>query len=433
MNGKLAYSLGGIATALSSQIFSTYIIFFYVDRMKLPVGLAGIAMLIYSIWNAINDPLFGYLSDITRSRFGRRIPYLAAAAVPLGIVFFLLWVPPFASVDQEFFLFLYFLLMICLFDGLYSLIAINWTSLFPEMYPDLRTRSQVNAFRQGFVMIGLLIGIAVPPLIYSRWGWGAMGAIFGGLITLVVLTTLLGSREDKRDRAAPSLPPGRALNATFNNRSFMTFALANLFVQFAFNLILASIPFFAKYVLRAGPMETTQILAAAFLIAIPMLFVWKRLTLRFGAKYCFMGAMAAMTAFLFPLLYVNSFGGVLLIACLIGSGMAGFLFLADIILSDVIDEDEISTGTRREGMFFGSAAFVNRFAIGLGAFSMSAVFIVSGYTPYIFTQTQSFRDGLRLLIAGLPMIALILAFAIMIWYPLAGKKLAEIQGRKGVN
>ena len=429
---KLAYSLGAIATALSYQTFSTYIIFFYVDRMKLPVGLAGIAMLIYAGWNAINDPLVGYLSDITRSRFGRRIPYLAAAAVPVGIVFFLLWVPPFSRVDQEFLLFLYFLLMICLFDGLYSLVVINWTALFPEMFPGLRERAQVNAYRQSFVMIGLLIGVSLPPLIYSQWGWGRMGALFGGLITLVLLIALWGSRENKQYSAVPALPLGQALRATFNNRSFITFALANLFVQFAFTIILATIPFFAKYVLNAGPLETTQILATAFLVAIPMIFIWKRITLRFGAKYCFMAAMASMIVFLFPLFYANSLGNVLWIACLIGSGLAGFLFLADIILADIIDEDEIKTGTRREGMFFGVAAFINRFAIVLEAFCMSTVFILSGYTPYIFTQTQSFQGGLRLLIAGLPMIALTLAFAIMIWYPLAGKRLAEIHERKGV-
>jgi GPH family glycoside/pentoside/hexuronide:cation symporter len=259
-----------------------------------------------------------------------------------------------------------------------------------------------------------------------------MGAIFGGLITLVVLISLWGSRENKKYSAVPALPLGKALKATFNNRSFLTFAAANLFVQFTFTIILATIPFFAKYVLNAGPLETTQILASAFLFAIPMLFVWKRLTIRFGAKYCFMAAMAVMIIFLLPLFYASSFGSVLLLACLIGSGLAGFLFLADIILADIIDEDEVNTGTRREGMFFGTAAFINRFAIGLEAFCMSTVFILSGYTPYVFTQTRDFQAGLRLLIAGLPAIALVLAFAIMIWYPLAGKRLAAIQTRKGV-
>ena len=221
---KLAYSFGAVATALSYQSFSTYIIFFYVDIMKLPVYLAGIAMLIYAVWNGLNDPLAGYLSDITRTRWGRRIPYLAAGAIPFGIIFFLLWVPPFGRIDQVSLLFLYFLFMICLFDGFYTVTILNWASLFPEMYPSLPERTQVNAYRQSFGMLGLLIGIALPPLIYGAWGWGWMGACFGALISVALLIALWGSHERKefsRDRALPLFP---AFKATFKNRSFMTFA-----------------------------------------------------------------------------------------------------------------------------------------------------------------------------------------------------------------
>lgn len=426
---KIAYSFGAVATALSYQAFSTYIIFFYVDVVKLPVYLTGVAMLIYALWNAINDPIAGFVSDSTRTRWGKRIPYLLLGAVPFGIIYFLLWVPPFEGINQAFPLFFYFLFFICLFDAFYTVTILNWASLYPEMYPSLRERAQVNAYRQSFGMLGLLIGIALPPLIYSNWGWGWMGLIFGALISIALLVAVWGSHERREFEKDRRLSLGAALKATLKNRSFLSFVFANLFVQYTFTIILATIPFFAKYVLNARPEEIALILAAAFLTAIPMLFVWRVLTVKFGAKRCFMASMLVLAFFLIPLFYLKSFGLVLLNSALIGCGLAGFILIADVIISDVIDEDEVNTGSRREGMFFGMNAFITRFAIGLEAVSMSVVFIYSGYNPYVFTQGREFQSGLRLLIAGLPILALALGALAILFYPLVGKKLEEMRAK----
>ncbi|MFH1683744.1 MAG: MFS transporter [Candidatus Margulisiibacteriota bacterium] len=437
---KLAYSFGAIATALSYQAFSTYIIFFYVDVVKLPPYLAAIGMLIYAIWNAINDPLAGYISDHTHSRWGRRMPYIAIGAIPFGIVYFLLWTPPFTEFSQVMPLFFYFLAFICLFDLFYTFTILNWSSLFPEMFSGLKERTHVNALRQSFSMVGLILGIAIPPLIYGTLGWGWMGAIFGTIIIIVLLIALWGSHEHLEYSREKQLGLWASFKATLNNRSFLTFVFSNLFVQYSFTLILATIPFFAKYVLDEGPQGTAAILAAAFLTAIPMLYVWERLAIKFGAKRSFMGAMVFLALSLIPLLFVKSFMGVLLTSFLIGIGLAGFILIVDLLLSDVIDEDETVTGTRREGMYFGANAFITRFAIALEAASIGFIFVATGYNPYVFTQTREFLGGLRLLIAGFPIMALLLALLIIWFYPLDGKKLeeknakiAKIHEKKGVS
>lgn len=437
---KLAYSLGAFASALSFQTFSTYIVFFYVDVMKLPAYLAGIGILIYAVWNAVNDPLFGFISDRTRSRWGRRIPYLAAGAVPLGIVYFLLWIPPFGDIDQVSLLFLYFVAAICIFDGLYSLTMINWTALFPEMFSTLRERTQISAFRQTFGVLGLFLGVALPPMIFGSAGWGQMGLIFGGAMTLSLLVALWGSRERKEYEYDPPLSFWKALKETLENRSFLTFVFTNLFLQFSLTLILATMPFFVKYVLHLGPQGTAIILGAAFIAVIPMLYIWEILADRFGAKRCFLAALALLAAALTPLFFTREIGLILLCAPLIGAGLAGFLLLVDVLLADIIDEDEANNGSRREGMFFGMNALITRFAIGLEAFFMSTVFVLSGYSPYIFTQPREFEIGLRFLLAGLPVTALLLGLVIMAFYPLAGKRLdelkqkvAEIHAKKGIT
>lgn len=436
---KLTYSLGALASSLSYQIFATYIIFFYVDVMRLPVYMAGSAMFIYGIWNAINDPLAGFLSDSTHSRFGRRVPYILLGAIPLGLAFAFLWRTPFFGLDEPYFLFLYFLALICLFDAFYTVVVLNWSALFPEMFGGLKERSSVNVFRQGFALLGLLFGIAIPPQLFTKFGWGNMGLIFGVIIALVWLVTLLGCKEKKEFSREASLPLLTALKTTLVDRSFLAYVSADLLISFGFITLIASIPFYVKYVLEKSPQEVTLLFALAFFVAFPMLFVWRSIIVKKGAKRTMMLAAGAMAFSLLPLLFSNSGGVIMLVAALFGASLAGYLMISDVVLSDVIDEDEVKTGHRREGMFFGIRAFINRFSIVIQSFTISSVFMLCGYNPYVFTQPRSFYGGIFALIAVIPMVAFGLAFAIINLYPLTGNKiqevrasLAELHKKKGV-
>lgn len=425
---KLAYSFGGIATSLSYQAFATYILFFYVDYMKLSAGLAAIAMVIYGIWNALNDPLAGYISDRTRTRWGRRIPYIMFGAVPFGFIYFLMWSPIFSAKDMVF-LFIYFLLFICLFDGFYSFVILNWITLFPEMFPSLKERTEVNSYRQFFGVIGLIVGMGLPPLIYSTLGFSWMGVIFGSLIVFALFVALLGAREKKEFSLDKALGVRQALKATLKNRSFLTFVISNLFIQYAFTMVPAMIPFYAKYVLNVGPRGTSLILVTAFVVALPLLFLWARVAAKIGAKPVYMTAIACFTLFLLPFLFINSLVSAVVTAAFLGMALGGVIVLSDVVIADVIDEDELATGSRREGAYFGVNAFVCRFAIALEAASLGSVFALTRYDPHIFLQPKSFLAGLRFLIAGLPMLAMVAAFIIMIFYPLFGKKLEGIRER----
>jgi hypothetical protein len=91
---KLLYSAGSLGVALSYQAFAAYIQFLYIDQLGLKAQLVGIGWAVYGVWNAINDPLAGYWSDRTRTRVGRRIPWILAGFIPVGLFFYLLWVPP---------------------------------------------------------------------------------------------------------------------------------------------------------------------------------------------------------------------------------------------------------------------------------------------------------------------------------------------------
>lgn len=423
---KIAYSLGAVATALSYQSFSAYIIFFYVDTIKLNASLAALAMSVFGVWNAVNDPIAGFISDRWRTPWGRRIPYIALGAVPLGLVYYLLWTPPFTSSNMGQ-LFAYFLVFICLFDGLYTVVILNWASLFPEMFTGIEERAQVNTLRQSFGMLGLILGVALPPVIYSVYGWSAMGTVFGIIISVIVLITLFGSAEKREFTRDEPLKLKEAMVKTFSSRSFLMFAAANLFIQYVFTMVLAIVPFYAKYILNAGPHFTSAILLTTFITAIVMMFVWRYVAVALGAKAGYMWAIAILAFSLLPFLFISSLRSALISASLVGAGLAGIILISDILISDVIDEDELSSGRRREGIFFGFNAFITRFAIALEAASIGIMFTVSRYSPYVFHQTASFLSGLRLLLAGLPVIALIIAFSIMHYYPLSGIRVREMR------
>ena len=423
---KLAYSLGAVATALSYQSFSTYVIFFYVDVMKLNPGWAALGMSVFGVWNAVNDPIAGFISDRWRSPWGRRIPYIAAGAVPFGLLYLLLWTPPYDA-SRMMWLFAYFLLFICLFDGIYTVVILNWASLFPEMYPGTDERAQVNSYRQSFGMLGLILGVALPPVIYSTLGWPAMGCIFGAVITVVTLITLLGSREKKEFFLDKPLKFRDAIVNTFSSRSFLIFVLSNLFIQYVFTMILAMVPFYAKYVLDAGALATSLMLLVTFVTAMVMMFAWRPVAVRFGSRTGYMAAIVILGVSLVPFLFITNFISAIISTALVGIGLAGMILISDILISDVIDEDEIRSGVRREGIFFGFNAFVTRFAIAMEAASLGMVFTFTRYNAYVHHQSASFLMGLRLLIAGLPIAALIIAFVIMKYYPLSGQRLAEMK------
>ncbi|GGG76836.1 MFS transporter [Paenibacillus radicis (ex Gao et al. 2016)] len=413
---KIAYSSGNLSVNLIAQAFATYIVFYYVDVLGVRPYLITTAMVIHGIVNALLNPLFGYLSDRTKSRWGRRVPYMLFGMVPLAALFTAMWFP----VGTGAALFWYFLIVILAYDILFVMVVLNYSALFPELFVTIKERAAVSSWRQMLGIIGMIVGVALPPLIYGKLGWGVMGVIFGAIALLFFIVMLAGSKE-KGNASEATIGFWSALRYTFSNKAFVYYVIGSLLVQFTFALLPATIPFFAKYVLGAEDNGSTILLGSIFLVAIPCVYIWGRLVQRWGPRQTIIMAVICYMVALIPFLFVTTLAAAAVTAGLVGIGLAGLMVLLEIMLSEVIDEDEKRTRERREGMYFGMNGFIVRWGVSLQALTTGIVLEASHYVKDAVHQTDAAILGFRSMLSLIPIAALLLAVLFFTLYPIRKK------------
>ena len=440
IKGKwVAYSIGTLSSPLLYHAISGYLIFFYADVVRLEIGLISLAYVIaYGIWNAVNDPLVGQLSDRTRSRWGRRIPYIFVGSPVVALLFFLIWTPPVGgqalAQPHHLGIFLYLFATIGLFDLLFSVVNTCYAALFPEMFSDLKQRATVSIYRQICAVVGLLAALGGMPLMVkllaNRYGTFAGWSLTAAGIAVVAWAgfwiSLLGSRERPKREREGSLPLLPAFKATFTHKSFLALAPALLAVNFIWGWLSTMASFFNKYVLGAPEAQMGLLFLAMFGTSLLCYPLWRWIMLRTSAKSTLIWSVGAYALLTLPGLFVGSFiQGIVMFAAL-GAANAGITLVREIVLSDVIDEDELLTGVRREGMYFGVFNFVERFSLVFIGGGTAFVLGVGRFVAGEFPQSPRTLLALRIGIPGLTLIALAVFLAAMRFYPLGKKRVKEM-------
>jgi GPH family glycoside/pentoside/hexuronide:cation symporter len=281
-------------------------------------------------------------------------------------------------------------------------------------------------------VVGLLVGVAVPPLLYNSLGWPAMGLIFAAIVIVAVYTGLRGMFEHPASIAARSIPFGTALKATFVNRSFITVVIAQTLRFFGTNALLAGTAFYTKYSLQASDTITSVILATAFVSAGIALWFWRRFVAqRFEARTTLMIANGVMALAVIPLALAQTTVGVVIASVLLGIGLAGLILMGDVIVADVIDEDEVRTGQRREGMYFGMSKFIITLSSSLVALVFGWITAIYGYDSTLSVQPETVGAGFRIFMSAPVIVGSILAIVTLLFYPLHGERLRAVKAQLG--
>lgn len=437
---KIAYSVGTVSSPLLYHAIGGYLIFFYTDVVRLEVGLISLAYgIAYGVWNAVNDPLVGQLSDRTRTRWGRRIPFVFLGAPLAAALFVLVWSPPVggsALADpRSIGVFAWLFVTLALFDLAFSTANTSYAALFPEMYTTLEERSTVSVYRQIGAVVGLLLALGGTPLLVdllsARTGvfaaWTLTAALAAAVAWAGFWVSLAGSRETAGRAPGGSLPFVPALRATLTNRSFLAAAVAMLAINVIWGWMSAMGAFFNRSVLGAEASRTSFLFLAMFGSSVVFYPLWRRITLKVGAKTALVASVGAFAVLTLGGLVAASYVQGLLMFAALGAANAGVTLVREIVLSDVIDADELATGVRREGMYFGVINFVERLSLVVVSGATALVLGAGGYVAGAATQSQRAVLALRAGIPGLALAALLVFLAAMRFYPLGAERVQEMR------
>jgi len=437
------YSFGQISDQTAYQSFILLVFTFYFAVVQIDIWLITLGYIIWSIWNMFNDPLIGYLSDRTHTRWGRRLPYIIVFFVPLALIMYFLFTPPLpigpANQVGNFF---YFLMIIIVFELFYTAFSLNYTSLFPEIFLSKKERTKGNNVRQIFTIISLIFAFILPGLIISDFSAPTAAALqeyqlFGivaGIIVVIgiIIFLLFGPRE--RPEFSGDYKEAFSLFKTIKfclkSKSFRFFVIATLCNWFVFGMLPTIIPLYAKFVLNeTDAFMASLLLGVAFLSAtIFVTILWRPIVRRIGNRKAWMISMATWILSLFPLMFIWELTQGMIVFFLLGIGLSGSLYIIDLIVADIVDEDELATGMRREAGYYGVNALIIRFSNVLVILAIGIIFDTVGWKTFDEgVDPSQVAFGLRALVFIFPAIALAIGILAIYKYPLHGERLRNVQ------
>ncbi len=423
---KLLFSTGDLSTSIPLAILMFFQLYFLTDVAGLRPDYAGWAVGLSRLWDAVNDPLFGLLSDRIRTRWGRRRVLLLFGAVPLGASFMLMWIVPALS---QVWLAIYYAMTFILFDTAFTIVHVGYNALTPEMTADYDERSSLNGYRMVFSIAGTLGAIILATVL----GWSISDAkllylILGiGLGIISIIPPLVVFRIT-RERAAESLPKplplSQALRQTLGNQPFRMVMGLYLLSWTTASILAAVLVYFANYYLKVPDQANYFVLVAqgAAILFIPLVV---KISHRLDKRRAFiLGSLSWLVVMLvISAIRHDQLWLAYLLAALAGFGIATAYVVPWSMVPDVVEYDEVRSGQRREGSYYAFASFFQKLATALALWGMGQALALTGYiTPDpagpLPLQPAAAVDAIRVFIGPIPAVLLILAVLFAWKYPI---------------
>lgn len=402
------YAVGMFGTSIPINMLKTYAAIYYVDSLGMTTPQFALMLFIYTFIDAIDNPVYGFLSDRTRTRWGRRRPWLVIGAPMLILAFIIFYNPPAFLAGQS--LVAYCMFFYMLTGTLDSVINANYGALFPELFKTDGERAKTNAMRQAFQLVAMIISIALTPMVTKVLGYGMTAIVYGVLGGAVILYMALTSREVPvtEEEIKPQL--WQSLKDLFVNKKFWISGLANAFYSAAMSLVMSALPFFVKYTLNIPSSQSTILFASVLIIAIAGVSVWAWLVRKYTLIPVWRAALATLAVAFIPLYFANSLVTAIVGSVLVGFGFSGVITTMDLIGAKVMDEDTAQHNQRREGIISNALGFMNRLNGLFTSAAFSLVFVLyqfeSGNNPGPEPQNAA-----RFLLTIFPFVMMLISFA----------------------
>jgi glycoside/pentoside/hexuronide:cation symporter, GPH family len=450
---KLLYGSGDLGISSIGMMRSIFYAIYLTDVVGLAPRLASFGALVGIVWDAVNDPIIGILSDHLHTRWGRRRPFLLWFAIPFGLSFVILWSAP--NWENQIALLIYVTLAFMLADTLQTLVSVPFLSLTPELTPDYDERTTLTSFRSFFQLTGALTVVVAAPAIVDmvlasggsqQQGFMLVGAIFGGIGAIPLLLLGIFVRETSTAEQIESIPFRATLKAAWQNIPFRYAVGIHMLNWSAVDMITVAFPYFLLYWVARGNLLASihilgfdlayesaffGILMSVCIVCIPF---WLWMAKWRNKREAYMLGMifwVAVQLIIFTIQPGNT-TYLLTIAALAGIGVSAAYTLPDSMFADVIEWDELRTRRRQEGIFYGIRTLIRKLT---GALVIFMTLQLLGWAGYVsppngtlqFTQTDSALYMIRLLVS--PFGAMILCGTIFFaWlFPLSREKHARIQ------
>ena len=426
------YGSGDIGFSLTSTIIAAYFAIFLTDVVGISPAVAAASIFIGRTWDYINDPLVGYISDRTRTRWGRRRPFLLFGALPFGLVFTLMWwIPPFTAPVT---LAIYYGILYAVFDTAFTFVTMPYFALTPELTSDYDERTDLTTTRMFFSILGSLIAFTVPLMIVDGFRPEnasrvlLMGAIFGLASALPLFGVFFGTHEREELMGTSASSIRESIKAAWTNRPFMFGLGIYLFTWVAVSIIETILLFYVKYVVLRES-QSDLIMATIFVVAILTLPIWQWISRRYNKRLAYIIGIAFLAVVLLAMASLNP--GVpleiLLALCtLAGIGVAAAHVLTWAILPDAIEYGEWKTGERHEGMFYSLITLAQKIATSVAVPTALLVLDATGYIPNSPSLPDSAVNGIRIVAGPIPAVLLLGGIVFALVYPLGRENYNEI-------
>ncbi len=448
------YGFGSLADQMSTQFFQFLVFTYYYAIVGVGVDLLAMGFVIFALWDSINDPMVGTLTDKTKPKMGRRKFWTIVSLVPFALVNVLLFTPPFFFGNTNIMInYVYMIIVIIVYDTMITFFGVSQLSLFSEMFITEEERGRANMWKCVLTIVGVIIGFVVPTLIIDELApkpntppeviaalpnqyfitsiMVAVLIIIGGLIFYKY--GIVENRHDEKYLESQD-DPGlfQMLTDTLKNKKFVLFCIANMVKWVVFKMLVTITPLWAIHNLGLSGIWVSVFLLIAFISSMIMFPIMELV----GRKIGWRNGLIVMQLFwciaLVPYWWLDFRPYLAMVfVVFVGAGLSGAIYFVEPIIANVIDENELRTGRAKAGSYYGVNGLINRLSTIMVFVLIAIVLSGYGWEQYIvgaeIEELAQLREGLRVLFVPVSIAGNLIVAILLLFFPLHGERLEKVQ------